>query len=127
MIARLLALVALVSFSVSSFAGKPAPEDQSAAIVKQLAACDETEAAKHLSLLIVVAIGAAFSDDVKQAIAPYEGQMEKAQTCADYSAAYKTLTDAVEKVSGKPVDEYFSSPEGKEALENLIQELRKLK
>jgi hypothetical protein len=127
MIARLLALVALVSFSVSSFAGKPAPEDQGAAVVKQLAACDETEAAKHLTLAIVAAIGAAFSSDVKQALQPYEAQMEKAQSCADYSAAYKILAEAVEKVSGKPVDEYFSSAEGKEALENVIKELRKLK
>jgi hypothetical protein len=126
MTVRLFSLVAAALFSFSVYANKMAPPDKSAEIMKQLVACGEVKAAKHIALMIPMAIAAAFSKSMAEDLAPYENKLAQVKSCGDFDVAYNILVE-VAKNNGTDVDAYFASAEGKQTLEDLIIELRKLK
>lgn len=130
MFARLLALAVAAAFSLTAFAGEPviAPQvDKSEALIKQLVSCGEVKAAKHLSLAVVMAIGAAFSSKIQEDLKPYEAAMDSAKSCTDLDAAYTLIESVFQKNAGTNAEEYFNSPEGKVQLEQLVVELKKIK
>lgn len=126
MSARLFSLLAAALFSFSVYAKQIAPPQDPAAVMKQLVACGEVKAAQHIALMVPMALAAAFSESIAKDLVDYEKEMAKVRSCADFDVAYGILVEVAKK-NGTDVDAYFASAEGKQAVEDLIIELRKLK
>jgi hypothetical protein len=126
MLIRLLSLVAAVSFSVPVWANTTAPLNDPATKMKQIVACGEEKAAKHIILTVPLALAAALNSSIADQLKPYEEIMSTATTCSSFDAAYDILVEVAKK-NGTDVEAYFASAEGKQALQEFIAELRKLK
>ncbi len=121
---RILALTATLIFSTAPLAQGiiPGSEQQ----FKLMLACSEVETAKHISVLVPLALLTALSAGVAEQLEPYENVMKTAKSCPEFAAAYNLIVK-ISKETGTDPEAFFETPEGKKELEELIAELQKIK